>query len=265
LSDSISEKQISGNLDEKSSKSNVKKIISSAPIESSTKRFTLKSAQNPSLTSSKSTIVGGKMSKVIKTDYKINPGAPQASSSFEKNPNGKIVNSIKKKPTSAPPKIIKEKSNLNKPSTNMLKPKNQTNAPTSNTVQKTSQFLTRTSTPRSFKAPNLVEQKMVNAFKKIANKYPEQQINTDFTKKAFLNQSPINQNKLISSNEILKDEGGLSHINDLNNAEIYDIRKAFGRIQKDFDLIKEQIKTLQIQQENLFQQVSEINNKLKEK
>jgi len=261
LSDSISEEQTSGNLDEKSSKLNAKKIISSAPVESSTKRFTLKSAQNPlrnpSLTTSKSAIAGGKMSKLVKTDYKINPGAPQASSSFEKNPNSKIVNSIKKKPTSAPPKIIKEKSNLSKPSTNMPKPKNQTNAPTSNvTVPKTSQFLTRTPTASSYKAPNLVEQKMVNAFKKITNKYPEQQISTDFTKKALLNKkSPVNQRK---------DEESISHINDLNNAEIDNIRKTFSHIQKDFDLIKEQLKTLQIQQESLFQEVSKIKDKLKE-
>lgn len=259
LSDSISEKQITGNLDEKLSQETKPKVSCSSK-ESIVRKSSQNLSKNPRLVNQKSNILVTKSSKIDTHGFKVNLGAPQASSSFEKNPNTYTTNSIKTKPASAPPKFSKENSNIKK--TNLVKSKNV--LPVSSVHNASSQFLARSSTPNNFKPPNLVEQRMVNAFKKTVNKYPEQTIKPDNfskikplgdVKKEFLNKKlPLSQNK---SDKTPKDEWTKSRNDDLikNESSILD------RIQKEFDLIKEQIKTILIQQETLLQKVSEINDK----
>ncbi len=267
MSDSFSEKQISGNLNEKTLKQN-----NNLPPKESAQPSLRKSLQNlpknPRITNSKSTFLRTKLTKPNTPEFKINLGTPQASSSFEKNASAQIKNETKQ--ASDKPKFSKESSNLKKTNTNqVLKAK----APLVKS-NASSQFSTRSSTPNNVRQPNLVEQRMINAFKKTIKQNTEKSIKQDILSKIepkadpnnefLIRKPPINQNKLNKSNEMLEDNRVKSQNSDLNNNERDSFKNISDQLQKNFDDVKEQIKALQIQQAILFQKVSEISDKIDE-
>ena len=267
MSDSFSEKQISGNLNEKTLKQNInlpKKESTQPSIRTSLQNL----PKNPRIVNSKSTFLSTKLTKPNTPEFKINFGTPQASSSFEKNTNAQIKKETNQ--ASDKPKFSKEISNLKKTNTNQVL-KTKAHLVNSNA---SSQVSTRSSTPNNVRQPNLVEQRMINAFKKTIKQNTEKSINqgilskiepkADSKNEFLIKKPPINQNKLNKSNEMLGDNRVKSQKSDLNNNERDVFRNISDQIQKNFDDVKEQIKALQIQQAILFQKVSEISDKIDE-